>query len=82
MTSVYFPECQSDVLSVMLLDFLFVVAVGVCVLLLVVVCVVVVVSFSKDVTQTQQQRPESPTVILTWHASKYKGHKLRLYVSL
>ena len=27
---------------------------------------------SKDVTQTQQQRPESPTVTLTWHASKYK----------
>ena len=25
---------------------------------------------SKDVTQTQQQRPESPTVTLTWHASK------------
>ena len=23
---------------------------------------------SKDVTQTQQQRPESPTVTLTWHA--------------
>ena len=31
---------------------------------------------SKDVTQTQQQRPESPTVTLTWHASKYKVHKL------
>ena len=30
----------------------------------------------KDVTQTQQQRPESPTVTLTWHASKYKVHKL------
>ena len=24
-------------------------------------------------TQTQQQRPESPTVTLTWHASKYKA---------
>ena len=31
---------------------------------------------SKDVTQTQQQRFESPTVTLTWHASKYKVHKL------
>ena len=28
----------------------------------------------KDVTQTQQ-RPESPTVTLTWHASKHKLHK-------
>ena len=27
---------------------------------------------SKDVTQTRQQRPESPTVTLTWRASKYK----------
>ena len=27
-------------------------------------------------TQTQQQRPESPTVTLTWHGSKYKVHKL------
>ena len=27
---------------------------------------------SKDVTQTQQQRPELPTVTLTWHASTYK----------
>ena len=26
----------------------------------------------KDVTPAQQQRPESPTVTLTWHASKYK----------
>ena len=26
--------------------------------------------------QTQQQRPESPTVTLTWHASKYRVHKL------
>ena len=32
---------------------------------------------SKDVTQTQQQRAESPTVTLTWHASKYKVRKLR-----
>ena len=31
---------------------------------------------SKDVTQTQEQRPESPTVTLTWHASKYKVHNL------
>ena len=31
---------------------------------------------SKDVTQTQQQRPESPAVTLTWHACKYKVHKL------
>ena len=27
--------------------------------------------WSKEATQTQQ-RPESPTVTLTWHASKYK----------
>ena len=32
--------------------------------------------FSKDVTQTQQQRPESPTVTLTWHVSKCKAYKL------
>ena len=25
---------------------------------------------------TKQQRPESPTVTLIWHASKYKAHKL------
>ena len=31
---------------------------------------------SKEVTQVQQQRPESPTVTLTWHASKYKVRKL------
>ena len=31
---------------------------------------------SKDDTPAQQQRPESPTVTLTWHASKYKVHKL------
>ena len=31
---------------------------------------------SKDVTQTQQQRPQSPTVTLTWHAGKHKVHKL------
>ena len=30
----------------------------------------------KDVTQTQQQRPESPTGTITWRASKYKVHKL------
>ena len=28
---------------------------------------------SKCVTQAQQQRPESPTVALTWHASKYNS---------
>ena len=32
---------------------------------------------SKYVTQVQQQRPESPTVTLTWYACKYKVHKLR-----
>ena len=31
---------------------------------------------SKSVTQVQQQRPDSPTVTLTWHACKYKVHKL------
>ena len=31
---------------------------------------------SKYVTQVQQQRPETPTVTLTWHASKYNVHKL------
>ena len=31
----------------------------------------------KQVTQVQQQRPESPTVTLTWHARKSKVHKLR-----
>ena len=30
----------------------------------------------KDITETQQQRPESPTVTLTWHASTYRVHKL------
>ena len=29
---------------------------------------------SKYVTYVQQQRPESPTVTLTWHACKYKVH--------
>ena len=29
-----------------------------------------------SLTQTQQQRPEWPTVTLTWHACKYKVHKL------
>ena len=33
---------------------------------------------SKGVTKTQQQRPtESPEITLTWHANKYKVHKLR-----
>ena len=32
---------------------------------------------SKGVPQTQQQRPESPNVTLTWHARWYKVHKLR-----
>ena len=31
-----------------------------------------------SVTQTQQPRPESPTVTLTWHASKYEVHELHL----
>ena len=31
----------------------------------------------KYVTQVQQQRPESSTVTLTWHACKYKVHKLQ-----
>ena len=31
---------------------------------------------SKEVTQVQQQRPESPTVTLTWYESKYKVRKL------
>ena len=31
---------------------------------------------SKYVTRIQRQRPESPTVTLTWHACKYKVHKL------
>ena len=30
----------------------------------------------KYVTQVQQQRPESSAVTLTWHACKYKVHKL------
>ena len=34
------------------------------------------ISEKKKITQAQQQRPESPTVTLTWHASKYKVHKL------
>ena len=29
---------------------------------------------SKDVTRSRQQRPESATETLTWHASKYKVH--------
>ena len=31
---------------------------------------------SKYETQVRQQRPESPTVTLTWHACKYKVRKL------
>ena len=31
---------------------------------------------SKQVTQVQQQRLQSPMVTLTWHACKYKVHKL------
>ena len=31
---------------------------------------------SKVVTQIQQQRPELPTVTLTWHVCKHKVHKL------
>ena len=30
-------------------------------------------AFQRRHTQTQQQIPESPTVTLTWHASKYKA---------
>ena len=30
----------------------------------------------KDVTWTQQWRPQPPTVTLTWHESEHKGHKL------
>ena len=29
---------------------------------------------AKDVTQTQQQRPQPPTVTPTFHAGKYKVH--------
>ena len=31
---------------------------------------------SKYATQVQQQRPESPSVTLIWHAYKYKVHKV------
>ena len=31
---------------------------------------------SKDITHTQQQRPEWLTGTVTWHACKYKVHKL------
>ena len=31
---------------------------------------------SKDITHMQKQRPSSPTVTITWYASKYKVHKL------
>ena len=37
---------------------------------------------SVTVTQVQQQRPELPTVILTWHACKYKVQKLHQSLSL
>ena len=33
-------------------------------------------STNKGVKQTQQQRPESPLVTHTWHANKFKVHKL------
>ena len=37
---------------------------------------------SKYVTQVQLQRPESPTVTLTWHACKYKIRSLhQRYIS-
>ena len=37
---------------------------------------------SKYVTQIQQQRPELPTVTLTWHACEYKVQKLhQRYIS-
>ena len=32
---------------------------------------------TSHITQTQQQRPESPTVTLTWNTSKYTAHKLQ-----
>ena len=35
---------------------------------------------SKYITWGQQQRPESPTVTLTWHACKYKVHKLHQFL--
>ena len=34
------------------------------------------INAQKYITQVQQQTPESPTVPLTWHACKYKVHKL------
>ena len=38
-------------------------------------------SRSKNVTSAQLQRPESPSVTLTWHANKHKVHKLhRRYI--
>ena len=33
-------------------------------------------SYTQNMLHKQQQRPESPTVTLTWHMSKYKIHKL------
>ena len=32
---------------------------------------------TSHVTQTQQLRPESPTVTLTWNTSKYTAYKLQ-----
>ena len=37
---------------------------------------------AKSVTQVHQQRPELPTVTLTWHACKYKVHKLHQWYIL
>ena len=36
---------------------------------------------NRKTSQTQQQRPESPTITLTSHSNKYKAHKLhRKYI--
>ena len=32
-------------------------------------------AFQRRLTPTQQQRPESPTITLTWHAGKHKVHQ-------
>ena len=32
-------------------------------------------AFERRLTPTQQQRPESPTITLIWHAGKYKVHQ-------
>ena len=34
------------------------------------------ISARQTITQTPQQRPETPVLTLNWHASKYKVHKL------